>query len=58
MMISNFLDNKLFFKNLRKAVRELIMKASGTINSEIIAHSRAVNSDIDSAASLKMRETR
>ena len=25
MMISNFLDNKLFFKNLRKAVRELIM---------------------------------
>jgi DNA-binding PadR family transcriptional regulator len=24
MLISNFMDNKLFFKNLRKAVRELI----------------------------------
>ena len=41
--------------DIYEAIREIMeMKASGTINSEIIAHSRAVNSDIDSAASLNV----
>ncbi|MCL4349474.1 homocitrate synthase [Ferroplasma acidiphilum] len=39
--------------DIYSAIKEIMdMKASGMINSEIIAHSRAVNSDIDSAASL------